>query len=217
MRLIITGPPAAGKGSLAPYFVKEYNIKHISTGVMFREEIKSNSALGKKIKKLLDQGQLVDDEHTNQLVAERLSKDDVKNGFLLDGYPRTLNQAEFLDKFLKSKNIKLDYVISLEIDEQTIIKRIVGRRVCPKCGRNYNIYFTKPAQENICDYDGETLVKRADDTEQIAKERIKVYHKQTEPIINFYKNKGLVIVADGGHLHSYETFEEVKQQIGDNK
>lgn len=217
MRLILTGPPAAGKGSLAPYFIKEYDIKHISTGVMFREEIKSGSALGKEIKQLLDKGQLVADEYTNQLIAERLSKEDVQKGFLLDGYPRTLPQAKFLDEFLKSKNLKLDYVVSLELDDETIIKRIVGRRVCPKCGRNYNIYFTKSAKEDICDYDGETLTKRADDTRETAIERIKVYHKQTEPIINYYKKQGLVIVADGGHLHSYETFDEVKRQIGDNK
>lgn len=217
MRLIITGPPAAGKGSLAPYFVKEYNIKHISTGVMFREEIKTGSARGKKIKKLLDKGQLVDDKYTNQLVEERLLRDDVKDGFLLDGYPRTIAQAKFLDGFLKTNNIKLDYVVSLKLDDNTIVKRIVGRRVCPRCGRNYNIYFTKPATDNICDFDGEVLTKRDDDTEQIALERIKVYHKETEPIIDYYKKQGLVIVADGGHLHSYETFDEVRKQIGDNK
>ena len=135
MRLIITGPPAAGKGSIAPFLAKEYGILPISTGQMFREEIKKQTPLGLKLKVILDRGELVSDNLTNQMVEARLKKEDVKNGFLLDGYPRSINQAEFLDKFLAERNEKLDYVISLYLEEEIIIKRIVGRRICPKCGK----------------------------------------------------------------------------------
>ncbi len=215
MRLIITGPPAAGKGSLAPFIVKEYNIKHISTGQMFREEIKKGSKLGLKLKAVLDQGKLVSDDITNEIVKVRLEQDDVLNGFLLDGYPRTINQAIFLDNLLKSKGQKIDYVISLQLSEDIIIKRIVGRMYCPVCGRNYNAYFTKPKIENICDDDGATLVRRTDDTEETARHRLQIYEKQTIPIINYYNEQGIVIIADGGHLLSADTFKEVKDQIGD--
>ena len=198
MRLIITGPPAAGKGSIAPFLAKEYGILPISTGQMFREEIKKQTPLGLKLKVILDRGELVSDNLTNQMIEARLKKEDVKNGFLLDGYPRSINQAEFLDKFLAERNEKLDYVISLYLEEEIIIKRIVGRRICPKCGKLYNIYFTKPKFDEVCDLDGTALIKRSDDTEQIARQRIKIYEKQTAPLIEYYKQKGILISSYSG-------------------
>lgn len=217
MRLVITGPPAAGKGSLAPFIVKEYNIKHISTGQLFRQEIASGSKLGKEIATIISEGHLVSDDYTNKLVEQRLLQDDVKDGFLLDGYPRTLNQAIFLDEFLASQGVALDHVISLEIDEPTLIKRIVGRRVCPKCGRNYNIYFTNSKVDGICDDDGTALVERADDTEEVVRERLRVYMDQTKPVIRYYDERGKLLRACGSHLRSADTFKEVQEKIGVNK
>ncbi|NLN50579.1 MAG: adenylate kinase [Acholeplasmataceae bacterium] len=213
MRLIITGPPAAGKGSIAPFLAKEYGILPISTGQMFREEIKKQTPLGLKLKVILDRGELVSDNLTNQMVEARLKKEDVKNGFLLDGYPRSINQAEFLDKFLAERNEKLDYVISLYLEEEIIIKRIVGRRICPKCGKLYNIYFTKPKFDEVCDLDGTALIKRSDDTEQIARQRIKIYEKQTAPLIEYYKQKGILISSYSGHKKVEDTFDLIKKQV----
>lgn len=213
MRLIITGPPASGKGSLAPFISKEYGILHISTGQMFREEIKKGTELGLRLKEILDKGHLVSDELTDEMVRKRLSQDDVKDGFLLDGFPRNLVQAKFLDNFLKEKGLKLDYAIALEVEEEIIIKRLIGRLVCPKCGKNYNEYFSKPKVAMTCDDDGATLVKRSDDTLEIAKERIKVYEKQTEPIIKYYEEQGILVKADGGLLKSSDTFLQVKSAV----
>ncbi len=213
MRLIITGPPAAGKGSIAPFLAKEYGILPISTGQMFREEIKKQTPLGLKLKVILDRGELVSDNLTNQMIEARLKKEDVKNGFLLDGYPRSINQAEFLDKFLAERNEKLDYVISLYLEEEIIIKRIVGRRICPKCGKLYNIYFTKPKFDEVCDLDGTALIKRSDDTEQIARQRIKIYEKQTAPLIEYYKQKGILISSYSGHKKVEDTFDLIKKQV----
>lgn len=213
MRLIITGPPASGKGSLAPYIAKEYNILHISTGQMFRAEIKKGTPLGLKLKEVLDKGHLVSDELTDEMVRQRLSQDDVKDGFLLDGFPRNLIQAKFLDDFLAEQGLKLDYAIALYAEDEIIIKRLIGRLVCPKCGRNYNEYFSKPKVDMVCDDDGSTLTRRSDDTLEVAKERIKVYEKQTEPIIKYYEEKGILVKADGGLLKSYDTFLQVKRAV----
>lgn len=213
MRLIITGPPASGKGSLAPYIAKEYNILHISTGQMFREEIKKGTPLGLKFKEILDKGQLVSDELTDEMVKKRLNEEDVKNGFILDGFPRNIIQAKYLDKLLAEKGLKLNHAIALYAEEETILKRIIGRRVCPLCGKNYNIYFSKPKVEGKCDIDGTTLIKRTDDTLETAHKRLKIYHEETEPIIKYYKEKGILIKADGGLIKSFDTFMQIKNQV----
>jgi len=213
MRLIITGPPASGKGSVAPYITKEYDILHISTGQMFREEIKKGTPLGLEFKKILDLGHLVSDELTDEMVRKRLNNKDCEKGFLLDGFPRNLIQAKYLDDLLEEKGLKIDYAISLYADDETIIKRIVGRRMCPVCGKNYNIYFSKPMVEGICDLDGATLIKRTDDTVDVAKERIKIYEEETAPILKYYQDKGILIKADGGLQYSSDTFLEIKEQV----
>lgn len=213
MRFIITGPPASGKGSVAPFITKEYNILHISTGQMFREEIKKGTTLGLKFKKVLDKGQLVSDELTDEMVRKRINKKDCENGFLLDGFPRNLNQAKYLDALLAEKGQKLDYAIALYADKEIIVKRLVGRRVCPTCGKIYNIYFSKPKKEGICDIDGSKLIKRSDDTIEIAEERIEIYNKETAPILKYYEDKGILIKTDGNLDESYDTFLQIKEQV----
>ena len=215
MRLIIMGPPASGKGSQGPFIEKHYHIPHISTGAMFRDEIKKGSTLGNTLKAILDQGQFVSDDLTNQMVEQRLLQADAKKGFLLDGYPRTVPQAQFLDNFLKTQGLKIDYAINLFADEDLLIKRVTGRRTCPNCGAIYNIYSSlKPKVENICDLCGTTLVKRSDDTEEVIKERLVVYHNKTEPIIQYYQDKGIVINVDGS-LTAEGTFLQFLDLVGD--
>ncbi|MFA5719856.1 MAG: adenylate kinase [Acholeplasmataceae bacterium] len=217
MRLIIMGPPASGKGSQGPFIEAHYHIPHISTGAMFREEIKKGSKLGLELKAILDKGQFVNDELTNEMVKSRLLEDDAKKGFLLDGYPRTVPQALFLDAFLESQGLKIDYAINLYADEDLLIKRVTGRRTCPKCGAIYNIHSDlRPKVENICDICGTKLVKRSDDTEDVIKERLVVYHNKTEPIINYYKDKGIIVDVDGA-LSAEGTFLQFKQLIGDKE
>lgn len=211
------GPPASGKGSQGPFIESYFKIPHISTGSMFREEIAKGTDLGKELKIILDKGHFVSDERTNQMVKERLLKEDAKQGFLLDGYPRTVAQAAFLDAFLKEAHLKIDHAINLYADEDLLIKRVVGRRMCPVCGSIYNIYSDlKPKVENICDKCGSQLIKRSDDTEEVIKERLKVYHTKTEPILTYYKNRGIIVDVDGS-LSAEGTFLQFLKLIGDNK
>lgn len=213
MRFIITGPPASGKGSVAPFITKEYNILHISTGQMFREEIKKGTALGLELKKILDQGHLVSDELTDEMVRQRLDQDDCKNGFLLDGFPRNINQAKYLDAYLEEKGLKLDFAIALVADKDIIIKRLIGRRVCQTCGKNYNIYFTQPKKEGVCDLCNTKLVKRSDDTLEIAEARLQIYNEETAPILKYYEEKGILLKVDGNLKESYDTFLQIKEKV----
>ncbi len=217
MKLIIFGPPASGKGTQAPFLTEKYGIPHISTGQMFRKVTQSNTELGFKVKAILDKGQLISDQVTNEMVEKRLSMPDTKEGFLLDGYPRTVNQAIFLDELLERNGTKLDFAIDLCCDEDIAIKRITGRRMCPTCGKIYNIYYSKPLTEGICDIDGSVLTRRADDTEDIAKKRLEIYNQSTAPLIDYYKNKGNLIVANGGLLDAAHTFDQILEKIGDKK
>lgn len=191
MKLVFLGPPGAGKGTLASEVAKYYGIPHISTGSMFRIAIKNHTPLGAKIKNIIDSGSLVDDETTAALVKERLGEADVGNGFILDGFPRTIRQAEMLDTFCS-----LDAVIDFDIPDEAVIKRLSGRRLCPSCGKNFHIEFMKPLVEGVCDNCCTTLVIREDDKIEAIVKRLETYREQTFPLIEFYRNKNLLITLD---------------------
>ncbi len=197
MKLVILGPPGAGKGTQAEYIVKRYNIPHISTGDIFRENIKNNTELGKEAKSYMDKGLLVPDDLVIALVEDRLNKDDAKEGFLLDGFPRTVAQAVSLDSILDKNDEKLTKVINISVDPEILIERAVGRRVCKTCGMTYHVKFNPPKEEGICDKDGTKLIQRDDDTEETVKTRISVYFDQTAPLIDYYRAQNLLVDIDG--------------------
>ncbi len=197
MRAILLGPPGAGKGTQADTIVKEFSIPHISTGDIFRKNIKEGTVLGKKAKEYMDQGLLVPDELTVELVKDRLLDEDCKNGFLLDGFPRTIFQADALEDALKDMNQSLDYVVNIEVRKELLIERAVGRRVCKDCGQTYHMTFNKPTVEGVCDNCKGELLQRKDDTEETVTKRINVYQEQTEPLIEYYTNKGIIVNIDG--------------------
>ena len=197
MKLVILGPPGAGKGTQAEYIVERYNIPHISTGDIFRENIKNNTELGKEAKSYMDKGLLVPDDLVITLVEDRLNKADAKEGFLLDGFPRTVAQAVSLDSILDKNNDKLTKVINISVDPEILIERAVGRRVCKTCGMTYHVKFNPPKEEGICDKDGTKLIQRDDDTEETVKTRISVYFDQTAPLIDYYRAQNLLVDIDG--------------------
>ena len=212
MRLILLGPPGAGKGTQASSIVAEYGITHISTGDIFRHNIKNETELGKKVKSYLDKGQLVPDELTIDLVWDRLSKDDCKKGFLLDGFPRTINQAEALQKGLEERGLKLDKVINIDVDKNILVKRLSGRRVCNNCGETYHIDNKPTLKDGVCDKCSGEVIQRADDNEKTVLDRIEVYEKQTFPLIDFYKNLGLILTVDGT-LSIEDVFSQIKESL----
>ena len=191
------GAPGAGKGTAALQMVKKFNIPHISIGDIFRENIKNNTELGKKAKSYIDKGALVPDELTVELVVDRLSHDDCKKGFILDGFPRTIVQAEALDDTLKKLNMKLDYAIDIEVEDAKIIARMAGRRMCVSCGSIYNMFSMKPQREGVCDKCGKELTVRADDNEETVRNRLAVYHETTEPLIEYYRRLNILHEFDG--------------------
>ena len=199
MRLILVGPPGAGKGTQAVHLAEHYKIPHISTGDIFRANIKGGTELGKLAQSYMDAGDLVPDSVTNSMIEDRLGQSDIGNGFLLDGYPRNVGQAEFLDGVLKAKSAPLDSVLELSITHDEIIKRLSGRRICRGCGASFHIDFEKPAKDGVCDKCGGELYQRQDDNEATIANRLNVYTEQTEPIIEYYKKEGLlkVISATG--------------------
>ena len=184
MRIILLGAPGAGKGTQAKIIEQKFNIAHISTGDMIRETIKSGSELGGELKQILDAGQLVSDEFIIKIVKDRISKDDCKNGFMLDGVPRTIVQAEQLDAL----GVNIDYIVEVDIPDELLIERITGRRVHPASGRTYHVKFSPPKKDGVDDVTGEELILRTDDNEDTVKERLSVYHAQTSPLINFYRD-----------------------------
>jgi adenylate kinase len=197
MRLILLGAPGAGKGTQAVTLAEKLNVPHISTGDIFRSNIREGTPLGKLVKEYLDRGALVPDEATIQIVKDRLQQEDCKNGFILDGFPRTIPQAESLDRELGKMDMPLDYVIDISVPDSEIIKRLSGRRVCSKCSMSYHTVFGPPKTEGICDSCGAPVVQRDDDREETVLNRLKTYHEQTEPLIDFYGRKGKLLTIDG--------------------
>ena len=197
MKIIMLGAPGAGKGTQAKQIAGKYSIPHISTGDIFRANIKNGTELGKKAKEYMDQGLLVPDELTCDLVMDRIQQDDCKNGFVLDGFPRTIPQAEALDAALTKIGEKMDYAIDVDVPDENIVNRMSGRRACLDCGATYHIVSLPPKTEGKCDHCGSNLVLRDDDKPETVQKRLSVYHDQTQPLIDYYKNQGILKSVDG--------------------
>lgn len=197
MILLLLGPPGAGKGTQSRLLATEYGIPQISTGDMFREHKAKGTELGLRIRAIMDAGGLVTDDVTNAMVRERLARPDVKNGFILDGYPRTLPQAEYLDDLLLSIGRRIRAVISYEVTEETLVDRISGRRSCPACGATYHVSQGHPRKNNLCDKDGTPLVLRDDDRPENVRKRMQEYASKTEPLKRFYRERGQLVTVDG--------------------
>lgn len=197
MKIIMLGAPGAGKGTQAKQIADKYSIPHISTGDIFRANIKNGTELGKKAKQYMDQGALVPDELTCDLVMDRIQQDDCKNGFVLDGFPRTIPQAEALDAALEKINEKMDYAIDVDVPDENIVNRMSGRRACLNCGATYHLISIPPKVEGICDRCGSEIVLREDDKPETVQKRLKVYHEQTQPLIDYYKKQGILKSVDG--------------------
>ncbi len=216
LRAVLLGPPGAGKGTQAVRLVEKYEIPHISTGDIFRKNIKEGTELGKKAQEYMNAGALVPDELVVDLVKDRLQQDDCKNGFLLDGFPRTIFQAEKLDEFLSESNQKMDIVINLKVEKEALIKRLTGRRVCKDCGASYHIVNIPPKKEGVCDICGGELIQRKDDNIETVENRINVYEEQTAPLIGYYKEAGSLVDFDG-EASLDEVFDAIVQAIGEQE
>ena len=208
MKLIMLGAPGAGKGTQAKKIAEKYQIPHISTGDIFRANIKAGTELGMKAKSFMDQGQLVPDEVTIGMLLDRISQDDSKNGYVLDGFPRTIPQAESLTAALKERGEKIDYAVNVDVPDDNIINRMSGRRACVGCGATYHVVYNAPKSEDICDTCGEKLILRDDDKPETVKNRLLVYHDQTQPLIDYYKKEGVLVEVDGT-----QNLEKVYQDV----
>jgi adenylate kinase len=213
VNLVLMGLPGAGKGTQAEKIVNKYGIPHISTGDMFRAAMKEETELGLKAKSYMDKGELVPDEVTIGIVRERLSKEDCESGFLLDGFPRTVPQAEALEEILSDLNKKIDYVINIDVDQDILMERLTGRRICKNCGATYHLVFNPPAKENVCDRCGGELYQRADDNAETVQTRLEVNIKQSQPLLNFYESKGYLRNIDG-QQDIKKVFADVDQLLG---
>ena len=197
MKIIMLGAPGAGKGTQAKMIAEKYGIPHVSTGDIFRANIKNGTDLGKEAKKYMDQGLLVPDELTVKILLDRVAQPDCANGYVLDGFPRTIPQAEVLDKALAELGEKIDYAINVDVPDENIVKRMSGRRACVTCGATYHIEHVPPKKEGVCDKCGAELILRDDDKPETVLNRLKVYHDQTQPLIDFYTAKGVLKTVDG--------------------
>ncbi|MEK5364404.1 MULTISPECIES: adenylate kinase [Bacillus] len=213
MNLVLMGLPGAGKGTQAERIVDDYGIPHISTGDMFRAAMKEETQLGLEAKSFIDKGELVPDEVTIGIVRERLGKNDCEQGFLLDGFPRTVAQAEALEEILKDLGRTIDYVINIKVDKDALMERLTGRRICKNCGATYHLVFNPPAKENVCDKCGGELYQRADDNAETVSTRLEVNVKQTEPLLNFYSEKGYLANIDGAK-HINDVYADIKDLLG---
>lgn len=197
MKIIMLGAPGAGKGTQAKMIADKYGVPHISTGDIFRANIKEGTELGVEAKKYMDQGLLVPDELTVRILLDRVANEDCNNGYVLDGFPRTIPQAEVLDKELAKLGDAIDYAINVEVPDENIVNRISGRRACLSCGATYHIKHVPPKADGVCDRCGKELILRDDDKEETVKNRLKVYHEQTQPLIEFYNHKNILKSVDG--------------------
>lgn len=213
MKIIMLGAPGAGKGTQAKMIADKYNVPHISTGDIFRANIKNGTELGMEAKKYMDQGLLVPDELTVKILLDRVAQDDCKNGYVLDGFPRTIPQAQVLDKALSEINDKIDYAINVDVPDENIIRRMGGRRACLSCGATYHIEHIPPKKEGICDACGKELVLRDDDKPETVGNRLDVYHKQTQPLIEFYSAKGILKTVDGT-VDMKDVFSAIESILG---
>ncbi|MTH55107.1 adenylate kinase [Bacillus mangrovi] len=213
MNLVLMGLPGAGKGTQAEQITEEYHIPHISTGDMFRAAMKDETELGLQAKSFIDKGELVPDEVTIGIVRERLGKADCEKGFLLDGFPRTVAQAEALESILSDLGKKLDHVISINVDKSILMERLTGRRICKNCGATYHLVFNPPAEEGVCDKCGGELYQRADDNEETVSNRLEVNVKQSKPLLDFYSHKGYVREIDG-QQDINKVFADIKNLLG---
>lgn len=214
MNLILLGPPGAGKGTQAVRLVEKYGIPQISTGDIFRANIKNGTELGKKAKEYMDKGELVPDDLVCEIATTRLLEDDCKDGFLLDGFPRTVYQAEKLDDFLKKHGKKIDKVLDIAVEKEELMERLVNRRVCKACGATYNVKNMPPAKEGICDKCGGPLIQRADDTKETVENRIEVYNSQTMPLVEYYEKAGNIAHIDGT-IGLENVFNHIVSVLGD--
>ena len=212
MKIIMLGAPGAGKGSQASRIAKEYQLPQISTGDISRANLKEEPELGKRAKSYMDKGELVPDDITIAMLLDRIHKEDCKNGYILDGFPRTIPQAEALKEALAKKDEKIDLALDVEASDELIIKRMAGRRTCPACGAIYHIVTLPPKTEGICDRCGADLIQRKDDNEETVKNRLKIYHEVTEPLISYYKKEGILEEIDGAEELD-KVFEKVKRII----
>lgn len=208
MKIIMLGAPGAGKGTQAKMIAEKYSIPHISTGDIFRANIKNGTELGKEAKSYMDKGELVPDELTVRILLDRVANDDCKNGYVLDGFPRTIPQAKVLDEELSKTGDSIDFAIDVDVPDENIIKRMSGRRACLTCGATYHIVHVPPKKDGICDKCGSELVLRDDDKEETVKNRLGVYHQQTQPLIDFYKEKNILKSVDGT-VEMMEVFESI--------
>lgn len=216
MNIILLGPPGAGKGTQAKLISEKYSIPHISTGDIFRKNISEKTHLGVKAKSYMDKGQLVPDELTIDLVKDRLQQEDCKNGFLLDGFPRTVAQAEALDKFLHEDNQCINSALLIDVPQEYILERMTGRRVCNSCGASYHVKFNPSKVDGKCDVCGNDLIQRKDDSEETVRERLDVYSKQTQPLVQYYSDKKVLSTIDGT-TEIKEVFKNISDILGSEK
>lgn len=213
MKIIMLGAPGAGKGTQAKMIAERYNIPHVSTGDIFRANIKNNTELGRKAKEYMDKGELVPDELTVSILLDRVAQDDCKTGYVLDGFPRTIPQAEILDQELTKLGETIDFAINVDVPDENIIKRMSGRRACVSCGATYHIEHIPPKKEGICDTCGSELILRDDDKPETVKNRLNVYHTQTQPLIEYYSKKGVLRDVDGTR-DMKDVFDDITSILG---